>query len=57
MRNQRLNFDYQKDKSKKKKKKKKKIIIKGIFIDSNIFSWHESKDVNKKAYFQNLSWL
>ena len=30
--------------------------VKGIFSDSNsIFLWYESKDINKKAYFQNFS--
>ena len=30
--------------------------IKGIFSDSNkIFLWHETKDINKKGYFQNFS--
>ena len=32
------------------------IRLKGIFRDSNnIFLWHESKDINKNAYFQNFS--
>ena len=32
-------------------------LVKGIFIDSNnIFSCHESEDINKKAYFQNFGW-
>ena len=30
----------------------------GIVSDSNnIFLWHESEDINKKAYFQNFSWF
>ena len=30
--------------------------VKEIFSDSNsIFLWHESKDINKKAHFQNFS--
>ena len=30
--------------------------IKGIVSDSNnIFLWHESENINKKAYFQNFS--
>ena len=32
--------------------------MKGIFIDSsNIFLWHESEHINKKAYFWNFSWF
>ena len=31
--------------------------IKGIFSISNILWWHESEDINKKAYFQNFSWF
>ena len=32
--------------------------FKGIVSDSNsIFLLHESEDINKKAYFQNLSWF
>ena len=32
--------------------------LKRVFSDSNnIFLWHESEDINKKACFQNLSWL
>ena len=30
----------------------------GIFSDSNnIFLWHESEDINIKAYFQIFSWF
>ena len=33
-------------------------MVKGIFTDSNnIFLWHESEDINEKAYFQNFSWF
>ena len=27
------------------------------FSDSNNFLWHDSEDINKKAYFQNFSWF
>ena len=30
--------------------------LKEIFSDSNnIFLWHKSEDINKKAYFQNFN--
>ena len=33
-------------------------LFKGIFSDSKyIFLWHELKDINKKADFQNISWI
>ena len=34
------------------------VVFKGIFSNSNnIFFWHESEDINKKAYIQNFSWF
>ena len=34
----------------------KKYSFRGIFSDFNNFLWHESEDINQKAYFQNFSW-